>query len=231
LHLQGSDTTILNGAAVLLHDSLCPPFDGSSTTKKFKCHFGIKFHDNDHTYIQTFMPFEFTSCFGLIDKLRYRLSQHDNWFALDAGVPALSSAWVFDHILNCLLSICNSTVEIFEPNQFAAPVATIQAFLSGTVGISLPSREHWIKAYDTDRDLRRIREIVANRSTLSNNLLRDINYNYHSALRKLLIVLEDRILVYREPIAGEGLYDCSLSQRSFTTSSSLPSIPTQSAIT
>jgi hypothetical protein len=108
--------------------------------------------------------------------------------------------------LDSLLSICNSTTEIFEPNQFAAPTATIQAFLSGTVGIRLPSRERWIKAYDTDRDLRRIQEIVANPSTLSNDLLRNINYNYHSALRKLLIMLEDGILVYREPIAGKGSY-------------------------
>ena len=142
----------------------------------------------------------------MIDKLSYRLSQHDNWFALDAGVPALSSAWVFDHILDPLLSIRDLTVEIFKPNQFAAPAATIQAFLSGTVGISLPSCECWIKAYDTDRDLQRIREIVANPSTLSNDSLRGINYNYHSALRKLLIVLEDGISVYREPIAGEGSY-------------------------
>jgi hypothetical protein len=142
----------------------------------------------------------------LIDKLRYRLSQHDNWFALDAGVPALSPAWVFDHILDRLLSIRDSTAEIFKPNRFVAPAATIQAFLSGTVGISLPSCECWIKAYDTDRDLRRIWEIVANPSTLSNDLLRDINYNYHSVLRKLLIVLEDGISVYCEPIAGKGLY-------------------------
>ena len=51
LHLQGSDTMILNGAAVLSHNSLCPLFDGSSTINIFKCHFGIKFHDNDHAYI------------------------------------------------------------------------------------------------------------------------------------------------------------------------------------
>ncbi len=144
----------------------------------------------------------------------------------------MSSAWVFDHILDCLLSICNSTAEIFEPKQFAAPAATIQAFLSGTVGISLPSREHWIKSYDTDRDLRRIREIIANPSTLSNNLLCDINYNYHSALRKLLIVLEDGILVFREPIAGKGLYTrLQLVPKEFLTSSLLPSIPTQLAVT
>jgi hypothetical protein len=36
--------------------------------------------------------------------------------------------------------------------------------------------------------------------------LRGISYNYHSALRKLLIVLEDGILIYRKPIAGERSY-------------------------
>jgi hypothetical protein len=51
LHLQGSDATILNGAAILLLDSLCPPFDGLSTVNIFKCHFRIEFHDNDHIYV------------------------------------------------------------------------------------------------------------------------------------------------------------------------------------
>jgi hypothetical protein len=138
--------------------------------------------------------------------LRYQLSQHGNWFALDAGIPALTSAWIFDHILDRLLSIRNSTTEIFEPNQFAAPAATIQAFLGGTVSVTLPSRAHWIQAYDSDKDLKGIWEIVANPSTLSNDSLCEINYNYHSALRKLLIVLEDGILIYREPIVGKGSY-------------------------
>jgi hypothetical protein len=158
LHLQGSDTTILNGAVVLSHDSLCPLFEGSSTTNIFKCYFGIEFHDNDHTYVQPFLPFEFTSCFGFIDWLQYQLSQHGNWFALDAAVPALTSAWVFDHILDCLLSIHDSTTEVFKPNQFAALEATIQAFLSGAVGVSLPSHKRWIQAYDTDRDLKHIQD-------------------------------------------------------------------------
>jgi hypothetical protein len=113
LHLQGTDTTILNGAAVISQDSLCPPFDSSSTTNLFKFHFGIEFHDNDHTYVRPFSPFKFMLCFGLIDQLQYRLSQHGNWFALDAGIPALTSVWIFDHILDCLLSIRDSTTEIF----------------------------------------------------------------------------------------------------------------------
>ncbi len=125
---------------------------------------------------------------------------------LDAGIPALTSAWIFDHILDCLLLICNSTKEIFQPNQFATPAATIQTFIGGAVGTSLPSHQRWIKAYDTDNDLKCIRDIIANPSTLSNDSLCDINYNYHSALSKLLIVMEEGILIYREPIAGEGSY-------------------------
>ncbi len=150
LHLQGLDATILNGTAVMLLDSFCPPFDGLSMTNLFKCHFGIEFHDDNHTYVRPFLPFEFTSCFGFIDQLRYRLSQHGNWFALDAGIPSLTSPWVFDHVLECLLSIRDSTSEIFEPNQFAAPAATIQAFLGGAVSTTLPSCVRWIQAYDSE---------------------------------------------------------------------------------
>ncbi len=109
-------------------------------------------------------------------------------------------------MLERLLSIRNSTLEIFELNQFAAPAATIQAFLGGAVGTTLPSRARWIQAYDSDKDLRLIRNIIANPSLLSNKSLREINYNYHSALRKSLIVLEDGILIYREPIAGDRSY-------------------------
>jgi hypothetical protein len=191
---------------VLSLDSLCPQFDGTTTTNVFKYHFGIEFHQDDHTYVRPFSPFEFTLCFGFIDQLRFQLSQHDNWFALDAGIPGLTSAWVFDHVLERLILIRDSTSKIFEPNQFAAPAATIQAFLSGAVGTSLPSCKRWIQAYDSDKDLCLIRKIVLNPSLLSNATLREINYNYHAGLQKSLILLEDDILIYQEPIAGEQSY-------------------------
>jgi hypothetical protein len=206
LHQQGSDTSILNSVAVFSPNSLCPLFDDSSTTNLFKCHFGFEFHDDGHSYIQLFSPLEFMSCFGFINQLHYQISQHGNWFALDASIPSLTSVWNFDHILEQLVLICNATMEIFEPNQFTAPAATIQAFLGAAIGTSLPSRQHWIQAYNTDNDLKRIQDILANPSTLSNNSLRNINYNYHSALRKLLILMEDGFLVYQEWISGEGSY-------------------------
>ncbi len=156
LHSVNSDATILNGAAILSPHSLCLAFDGSSTTNLFKCHFGVEFHYEEHTYVRAISPFEFTSCFGLMDNLQYRLSQHGNWFALDAGIHSSTSSWVFDHILERLVSIHNANMEIYQPNQYADPAATIQAFLSGAVTTQLPTRARWLQAYENDFELSRI---------------------------------------------------------------------------
>ncbi len=40
-----------------------------------------------------------------------------------------------------------------EPNQYATPAACIQTFLSGAVGVHLPTREHWVEAYKADKEL------------------------------------------------------------------------------
>ena len=189
---------------MLSPDSLCPPFDSSSCANLFRNHFGVEFHDDGHTFIRAISPFEFTSCFGFMDALRYTLSQPGNWFALDAGVPSLTSGWVFDHILERLIAIRDSNMEIHQPNQIAAPAATIQAFLGGATSTALPTRDRWIQAYDNDPELSRVRSMVLNPSTILNAALRDVNYNFHSALRHSLIVIEDNMLIYREPILGSG---------------------------
>ncbi len=207
LYLVNSDATILNGAAIFSPNSLCLAFDGSSTMNLFKCRFGVEFHDKEHTYVCAISPFEFTSCFGLMDNLRYKLSQHGNWFALDVGIPLSTSSWVSDHILERLVSIRNTNMEVYQPNQYAALVATIQAFLSGAVTTQLPTCACWLQAYENDSELSRIQAIVLNSLTMSNTSLRDINYNYPLALWNSLITLEDYMMIYREPILGSaGLY-------------------------
>jgi hypothetical protein len=55
-------------------------------------------------------------------------------------------------------------------------------------------------------ELSKVKAIVTNPSTLNNKALAGISYNYHAALRKSLIVLEDGILIYREPLASNGSY-------------------------
>jgi hypothetical protein len=117
-----------------------------------------------------------------MDHLRFCLSQHLHWCALDGGIPALTSTWIFDHILDHLLLICDSNMEIFPPNQFAAPAAHIQAFVNGVVATCLPDQDRWIQAIVSDPELSTIKDIVTNPSTLSNTALASINYNYHAAL-------------------------------------------------
>ena len=133
LHTRDTDTASIAGAAVLLLDSLCLPFDGSPITNIFCCRFGVEFNTEGHSHVRSFLPFKFTSCFGLMDLLRYHLSQHAYWHALDAGIPALTSAWIFDHIFERLMAIRDSNTKIFPPNQFAAPATHIQAFTSGVI--------------------------------------------------------------------------------------------------
>jgi hypothetical protein len=134
LHLRSTGPGSLSGSAVLSLDSVCPPFDGAPNTNLFRNLFGVEFHYLNHSYVRALSPFEFTSCFGFTNDLRYCLSQPDNWFALDAGILAHTSAWIFDHVLDRLCHIRDSNAEIFEPNQYAAPAAHIQAFINGVVG-------------------------------------------------------------------------------------------------
>jgi len=125
---------------------------------------------------------------------------------LDAGIPALTSAWVFDHIHERLVAIRDSNTEVFGPHQYAAPAAHIQSLVSGVIATRIPDRARWIKAIDADAELSKVRDIVRNPSTLTNKSLAGINYSYHAALRKSLIVLEGDILIYHEPLPGNGSY-------------------------
>jgi hypothetical protein len=207
LHLQESNTVTLAGVAVLSLDSLCPAFDGSPNPNLFHGRFGVEFDKDGHTHVHAISPFEFTLCFGLTNQLRYRLSQHVNWYALDTRIPALTSAWIFDHIHERLVTIRDSNTEIFPPKQYAAPAAHVQAFVSGVVATHIPDHKCWVRAITSDPELSKIRDIVADPSKLTNKALTDINYNYHAALRKSLIVLEDDMLIYHKPLArGNGSY-------------------------
>ncbi len=205
LHAWDSDKSTIAGAAVLSLDSLCPPFNSSPNSNTFRSRFGIEFHAADHTHIRAISPFEFTSCFGLTNQLKYRLAQHVK-YALDGGIPALTSAWIFDHILKQLKLICDSNTEIFPPYQFAAPAVHTQAFVSGVIATRLPDRARWVQAIASDPKLSKIRDIVNNPSNLTNKSLAGINYNYHAALCRSLIVIEDNVHIYHEPLAGTRLY-------------------------
>ncbi len=129
-------------------------------------------------------------------------------FCLDATVPALTSAQIFEAILDRCIHICQKNFDIFEPNQYTAPAACVQAFLNGAVGVRLLSHEQWVKAYLDDIETAAIVAFVQNPGTVTTKSMDAANLHamYRAALRHSQIALEDGILIMRKPIAGSESY-------------------------
>ncbi len=153
LHCADGDASILSGSGILSSLSLCPPFEACPTRNLFQHFFGIKFHFGGHTYVCAISTFEFACCFNLIENIQYRLSHEKYHFGMDASMPARTSAWIFQQVYSQLVFLCNSNCEVFSPNQFAAPAATIQTLVNGTICTRLPLREWWLSAYNNDVEL------------------------------------------------------------------------------
>jgi hypothetical protein len=117
---------------------LCPPFDGAGNKNLFGCHFGIEFHADNHTFVRAFLPFIFPSCFGLSDDLWYRLAHQDNWYVLNAGIPALTLAWVFDHILHCLVEFAMPTARFFNRIILLRPPQLSKRLLAAQSAFAFP---------------------------------------------------------------------------------------------
>jgi hypothetical protein len=96
LHRAQDNANVLIGFAVTSVDGLCPAFDPTSNSNLFGYYLGVEFTHAGHSYMQVFLPFKFNSCFCLSNDLTYKLSHHANTFCLDAGIPALTSAKIFE---------------------------------------------------------------------------------------------------------------------------------------
>jgi hypothetical protein len=158
--------------------------------------------------MQAFVPFEFASCFCLSNDLTYKLSHHANTFCLNARIPALTSAKIFEQVHEECIHIRTRNFDIHEPNQYAAPAACMQTFHNGAVGTRLPDHKRWIQAYQEDTKLSTIRAFVENPGTINQCSLETakLNANYCQALRQSNIKLEHGILFYHEPIVGLESY-------------------------
>jgi hypothetical protein len=110
---------------VILWDSLCPPFTSAPNCNIFQSHFAVEFFADGKQYVHQFSPFKYTSYYRFMDNLCYRLLHWNNWYALDAGIPAMTSLSILDSLHDRLCQMHNSNFEIFQPNQFATPAAHI----------------------------------------------------------------------------------------------------------
>jgi hypothetical protein len=61
--------------------------------------------------------------------------------------------------------------EVLTPHQVSAPAATIQTLLNGAVCTTLPSRSRWLEAYDNDREMIAIRNLILNPSLIKKSTL------------------------------------------------------------
>jgi hypothetical protein len=206
LHRDGQDTSILAGSSVISRDSTCPPFESCPNRNIFQHYFGIEFHHDDHTYVRAISTYEFARCFSLSDNIQYRMSHERYKFGLDAAMPGRTSSWLFEQVHSHLVYLRDSNSEVFSPNQFAAPAATIQTLVNGAICTRLPSKERWVQAYNNDTELCAVRDLALHPSKLSNKALANVNHNYRGPLRQSLIVIENDMLILHEPIIGTSSF-------------------------
>jgi hypothetical protein len=102
----------------------------------------------------------------------------------------------------------DSNCKIFLPNQFAAPAATIQAFVNGAINARLPLHEKWVQAYSDDKEMSIIHKLILDPSKINAATLNTVNYNFRAPLCQSLIFIENGLLFYKEPIRGGSFYTC-----------------------
>jgi hypothetical protein len=141
-----------------------------------------------------------------MEQIQYHLSLETCKYGLDASMPAKTSAWIFEQVHSHLVHLHNANSEVLSPDQFAAPAATIQTLVNGAICTTIPSQEQWLQAYNNDVELCAVREFVLNPSMISNTTLAEVNHNYCGPLRQSLIVVENDMIILKEPIAGTSSY-------------------------
>ncbi len=118
------------------------------------------------------------------------------YFARSKFCPSEVAIWASPHTSGVPLRCQQWTV-------FAKPIcrraATIQAFVNGAIGMRLPSRDWWIKAYSGNTEMSTIRDLVTNPSKITNTTLKMVNYKYRAALHQSQIMIENDMLILREP--------------------------------
>jgi hypothetical protein len=121
-------------------------------------------------------------------------------------MPGHTSSWIFDQVHSHLVYLHDANSELFSPNQFAAPAATIQTLFNGAICTRLPSKERWVQAYTNDTELCAVRDLTLNPSKITNKLLANINHNYRGPLRQSLIVIKNNMLFLHKPIFGTSSF-------------------------
>jgi hypothetical protein len=190
---------------VLHPTSLCPPYFTTPSTQPFQHLFGIEFIVNDAGHVRPFSSFEFATCFSLGNELTYSLSRPGFTACMDAGIPGITSAWVFDQIHDKLCDIHDSNTKVFDPSP--QPTSSFVSVLSQhSVSVRMPTTRRWIECTASDAELKLVKSMIIDPALITKVNLAQINYNYRSPLRRYQLTLEDGIIIFKEPIIGRSSY-------------------------
>ena len=200
---RDADHSITTGSSVVSTSNLCPSFTPCKSQNIFGHLFGIEFEVDSENYVRPVSSFEFVRCFNLSDDLTYSLSHPDNEFYLDAALPAFTSAHVLSSIHDRLDVIRQANVQVIEPNTIHAPAALTNVFMNASTSTRLPDKDAWVKAYDEDPETRLIKDMIQNPSLVRKENLQHVHHRLRMPLRQSLLVLENDMIIYREPL-GDG---------------------------
>ena len=120
-------------------------------------------------------------------------------------MPGRTSSWLFLQLYHTLVHIRDINSETVS-HYHAAPPASIQTLVNGTICTKLPSREQWIQAYRNDKEMCALTALVLKPDLINNKSLAEINHNYRGAIRNSYICIEDDMLIFKEPIGGSSSY-------------------------
>jgi hypothetical protein len=121
-------------------------------------------------------------------------------------IPGHTSAWIFEQVHTYLVFVRDSNCKIFLPNKWAAPIACIQFFVNGAIGTWLPSHTCWVEAWENNSTCIAIGNLVLNPGKTCKATLSEVHYAYCQPLRQSYIMIDDEMLILREPICGSTSY-------------------------
>jgi hypothetical protein len=172
--------------------------------KTFSGHlFWIEFQCEGDSFVRPISLFEFVRCFNLHNDLTYKMSHPSNTSYLDASIPAFTSAHILQTCNLRLTSIRDANLQLFEPSSVVAPAAMANVFVNGTVSSRMPTHSTWVKAYENDPKSCLLRVLISNPSRITHKSLQTIHLSLRMPLRESLLVLENDMIILREPI-GDG---------------------------
>ena len=130
---------------------------------------------------------------------------------MDTAIPAKTSSYVLQLCHDRLIDIRNANIQIYNPDhQYTAPAAMCNVFVNGSIGSRLPDDSAWRQAYDADPETRLIMDMIANPSLVTKANLSQIHSSFRMPLRQQLLVMEQGMIIYREPLGFGSTTYCKL---------------------